>query len=58
MHAGGGPLWVWLSLSEQPSRATLLGGSVVIAGVALRAGDAPAAEQLSDPRRGTGGCTP
>ena len=25
-----GPLWVWLALSEQPSRATLGGGAVVI----------------------------
>ena len=41
-----GPLWVWLALSEQPSRATLLGGSVVIAAVALQAVDTPAAEQL------------
>ena len=41
-----GPLWVWLALSEQPSRATLLGGGVVIAAVALQAVDTPAAEQL------------
>jgi len=45
-----GPLWVWLVLSEQPSRATLLGGSVVIAAVALQAGDRSAAEQLSSER--------
>lgn len=51
-----GPLWVWLALSEQPSRATLLGGSVVIAAVALQAGDMPAAE-LSDPRDPNGGRT-
>ncbi len=45
-----GPLWVWLALSEQPSRATLLGGTVVIAAVALQAGDEP-----SDPPAAKGG---
>jgi drug/metabolite transporter (DMT)-like permease len=34
-----GPLWVWLALSESPSSATLVGGAVVIAAVALQAGD-------------------
>jgi len=33
-----GPLWVWISLSEQPSAATLAGGAVVIAAVVLQAG--------------------
>jgi len=33
-----GPLWVWLALSEQPSTATLAGGVVVIAAVALQSG--------------------
>ena len=33
-----GPLWVWLALSERPSTATLLGGSVVVAAVVVQAG--------------------
>jgi drug/metabolite transporter (DMT)-like permease len=33
-----GPLWVWLALSEQPSTATLAGGAVVLAAVAIQAG--------------------
>jgi drug/metabolite transporter (DMT)-like permease len=33
-----GPLWVWLSLSERPSSATLAGGAVVMAAVVLQAG--------------------
>ncbi len=37
-----GPLWVWLALSESPSSATLVGGAVVIAAVALQAGEKPA----------------
>lgn len=32
-----GPLWVWLAVSERPSAATLLGGAIVIAAVALQA---------------------
>jgi drug/metabolite transporter (DMT)-like permease len=32
-----GPLWVWLALSERPSTATLLGGTVVVAAVVLQA---------------------
>jgi drug/metabolite transporter (DMT)-like permease len=32
-----GPLWVWLAYDEQPATATLLGGAVVIAAVALQA---------------------
>ena len=31
------PLWVWLVIDEQPSRATLIGGVLVIASVASRA---------------------
>jgi drug/metabolite transporter (DMT)-like permease len=42
-----GPLWVWLALSERPSGSTLLGGAVVIAAVALQAGDAPTTERLT-----------
>jgi drug/metabolite transporter (DMT)-like permease len=33
-----GPLWVWFALSEHPSTATLVGGSVVVAAVAFQAG--------------------
>jgi drug/metabolite transporter (DMT)-like permease len=32
-----GPLWVWLFLSEQPGIATLVGGVVVLAAVAIQA---------------------
>lgn len=32
-----GPLWVWLALSERPGTATLAGGAVVLAAVALQA---------------------
>ena len=35
-----GPLWVWLAYDEQPARATLVGGTVVIAAVALQASGA------------------
>ena len=31
------PMWVWLVIDEQPSRATLIGGALVIASVAGRA---------------------
>jgi drug/metabolite transporter (DMT)-like permease len=31
------PLWVWLSISEQPSTATLAGGVVVVAAVVIQA---------------------
>jgi len=36
-----GPLWVWIADSERPSTATLLGGAVVVAAVALQAGEEP-----------------
>jgi drug/metabolite transporter (DMT)-like permease len=36
-----GPLWVWIFLSEQPGAATIAGGAVVLAAVAMQA----AAEQ-------------
>jgi drug/metabolite transporter (DMT)-like permease len=32
-----GPIWVWLFVSEVPTRWTLLGGAIVIAAVAIRA---------------------
>jgi drug/metabolite transporter (DMT)-like permease len=38
-----GPLWVWLALSERPSTATLIGGTVVIGAVVVQAGGAEAA---------------
>ncbi len=34
-----GPLWVWLALAERPATATLVGGAIVIAAVALQAGE-------------------
>jgi drug/metabolite transporter (DMT)-like permease len=33
-----GPVWVWIALSERPATATLIGGVVVVAAVALQAG--------------------
>src|SRR5581483_6660357 len=33
-----GPLWVWIFLSEQPGAATLVGGAIVLAAVAIQAG--------------------
>jgi drug/metabolite transporter (DMT)-like permease len=33
-----GPLWVWLSIGEEPTAATLAGGAVVIAAVVIQAG--------------------
>jgi drug/metabolite transporter (DMT)-like permease len=30
-----GPLWVWIALSEQPRQATLAGGAIVLAAVAI-----------------------
>ena len=33
-----GPLWVWLALSERPSTATLIGGTVVMGAVIVQAG--------------------
>jgi drug/metabolite transporter (DMT)-like permease len=39
-----GPLWVWLALAERPSTATLVGGVVVIAAVALQSGGEKPAE--------------
>jgi drug/metabolite transporter (DMT)-like permease len=38
-----GPLWVWLSIGEQPSAATLAGGAVVVAAVVIQARGRPAA---------------
>lgn len=45
-----GPVWVWLFVGEVPLRATLIGGSIVITAVLLRA--------LSELRRGTRARTP
>jgi drug/metabolite transporter (DMT)-like permease len=45
-----GPLWVWFALSEHPSTATLFGGSVVVAAVAVQAGgQATEASRLAPP---------
>jgi drug/metabolite transporter (DMT)-like permease len=38
-----GPLWVWIFLSEQPGAATLAGGAIVLAAVAIQARAGPAA---------------
>ena len=32
-----GPIWVWWFIGETPSRWTLIGGSVILASVAVRA---------------------
>jgi drug/metabolite transporter (DMT)-like permease len=40
-----GPLWVWIFLSEQPSTATLAGGAIVLAAVAIQAHSEPALSQ-------------
>ena len=37
-----GPLWVWIFLSEQPGTATVVGGVIVLAAVALQATPEPA----------------
>lgn len=43
-----GPLWVWLIIAERPGPGTLIGGSVVIAAVTLRAlGELGAARRSS-----------
>jgi drug/metabolite transporter (DMT)-like permease len=44
-----GPLWVWLALSENPSTATLVGGVIVVAAVALQAGKQTPEARLEDP---------
>jgi len=36
-----GPAWVWIVDAERPSTATLVGGAVVVAAVALQAGGEP-----------------
>lgn len=33
-----GPVWVWLFISETPTQATIVGGTIVIGSVAIRAG--------------------
>jgi drug/metabolite transporter (DMT)-like permease len=37
-----GPLWVWIFLGEQPGTATVVGGVIVLAAVALQAAPEPA----------------
>jgi drug/metabolite transporter (DMT)-like permease len=34
-----GPLWVWLAYAEQPGTATLVGGTIVLAGILVQIGD-------------------
>jgi drug/metabolite transporter (DMT)-like permease len=36
-----GPLWVWLALDERPAAATLVGGAIVIAAIAVQIRDSP-----------------
>ncbi len=43
-----GPLWVWIFLSEQPSAATLAGGTIVLAAVAIQVRSEPAASQTHE----------
>ncbi len=43
-----GPLWVWVFLSEQPSAATLAGGTIVLAAVAIQTRSTPARSQLHE----------
>ena len=43
-----GPLWVWIFLSEQPSAATLAGGTIVLAAVGIQTRSAPALSQLHE----------
>jgi len=40
-----GPLWVWLALSERPSRTTLIGGAVVVSAVLMQV----SAERTTEP---------
>ena len=44
------PLWVWLTISETPATATLVGGVVLIAAVVLQVGG----EESSDERPARG----
>jgi drug/metabolite transporter (DMT)-like permease len=44
-----GPLWVWVLLAEEPGTATLVGGAIVLAAVALQTG-ASASAARSAPR--------
>jgi drug/metabolite transporter (DMT)-like permease len=49
-----GPLWVWIFLSEQPSTATLAGGTIVLAAVAIQVRSEPALSQPQEfPERST-----
>jgi len=49
-----GPLWVWIFLSEQSSAATLAGGTIVLAAVAIQVRSEPALSQRHElPDRST-----
>ena len=39
-----GPLWVWLAMDERPSTLTLVGGAIVIVGIAIQTRAAPPPE--------------
>lgn len=44
-----GPLWVWVSLSEQPGAATLTGGVIVLVAVLIQVRGAPAEPSVPPP---------
>ena len=48
-----GPLWVWIFLSEQPGAATVAGGTIVLAAVAIQAGGASATSLRDEPAEGS-----
>lgn len=51
-----GPLWVWLTISEEPGTATLIGGAVVIAAVLVQTSSgARWGRQRAGPRESTPG---
>ncbi|HXZ57344.1 MAG TPA: DMT family transporter [Gaiellaceae bacterium] len=44
-----GPLWVWISVSEKPSAATLAGGAIVLGAVVFQAVSSPRLEPATPP---------
>ncbi len=44
-----GPLWVWITLSEQPGAATLTGGVIVLVAVLIQVRGAPAEPSVPPP---------
>jgi drug/metabolite transporter (DMT)-like permease len=43
------PLWVWITISETPAAATLIGGAVVVGAVVLQATDGRAGSKVAEP---------